>query len=187
MITINLLSPVKKQEIHLAALYVMIKNFIISILLLIILVAIILLITKMALQNQFNQVVEQTTLTTKTGQLFNQGIKDFNRALSTVESIQSEYISWADFMATLSDLAPTGINFTNIYLTRTAGETKMVLTGFAQNRDQLLVFKEKLEKSGLFTAVTLPLESLLKKDNFPFNIKADVSVSNPKQQDENTR
>lgn len=187
MVTLNLLPPTKKQEIHLAALYLMIKNFIISILLLVIFIAISLLFTKLALQNQFSQIVDQTTLTTKTGQLFNQDIKNFNRVLSQVESIQSDYTSWADFMATLSDLAPLGINFTNIYLTHTAGETKMVLTGFAQNRDQLLAFKESLEKSDLFTAVTLPLESLLKKENFPFDIKADVNNNNPKKQDENSR
>jgi len=54
---------------------------------------------------------------------------------------------------------------------------KILLTGSAKLRDQLLVLKNNLESSELFSNVEIPLENLLKKEGVDFNIKADINLS----------
>ena len=183
----NLLPPQKKQEVRLLEFYLMVKNLIITILLLITVTAITLLLTKVALQNHFNQIVDQTTLTTKTGQLFNQGIKDFNQLIASVEGIQREYVSWVDFMAALATITPDGVAVTNIYLTHSATEDRMVITGLAQKRDDLLVFKANLEQSDLFSEIVMPLENLLTREKIKFDIKARINFDTLRPTDENER
>jgi len=81
MITINLLPPLKKQELRLRGLYVAIKNLMYTVLLLTILSTIVLLATKALLQNHFNQTVAESTLTLKSGKIFNNDIRIFNQQL----------------------------------------------------------------------------------------------------------
>jgi Tfp pilus assembly protein PilN len=172
MIILNLIPPIKKQELRLTQVYKIIKNLIILILFLTIFVAIILLLIKMALENNFNKVVEGSTLTTKYANIFNKDVKEFNQYLTAVDKIQKDYISWRQFLIDFTKLTPQNINIYGINL----NDDKILITGQAKNRDDLLLFKNNLENSNLFSGVSIPLENLLKKDNVDFNIKADIRL-----------
>lgn len=172
MINLNLIPPEKKQERRLTQVYKIIKNLIILILFLTIFIAIILLLTKMTLENNFTKVVEGSTLTTKYANIFNKDVKQFNQYLSAVDKIQKDYISWPKFLIDLTKLIPQNITLYSINI----NDNKILITGQAKNRDDLLSLKNNLENSDLFSGVTIPLENLLKKDNVDFNIKADVKL-----------
>lgn len=179
MITLNLLPPNKKRELQLAQLYTIIKNLIILILLLTTLIAIILLFTKMILQNHFNKIVEQTTLTTKFSRLFNQDIKTFNQQLTEVEGIQKNYIPWTNFFIVFSQVVPDDIGISNL----TINQNKILISGLAKTRVKLLEFKDNLENSDLFSEVVVPLENILKKENIDFSIKANINLDKLKEKD----
>lgn len=172
MIILNLIPPTKKQELRLAQVFKTVKNLIILILFLTIFAAIILLITKIALENNFNKVVEESTLTTKYANIFNKDVKEFNQYLSAVDKIQKDHISWPQFLINFTKLIPQNINIYSINI----NDDKILITGQAKNRDDLLLFKNNLENSDLFAGVTIPLEDLLKKDNVDFNLKADIKL-----------
>ena len=172
MITLNLLPPNKKQELQLARLYTVIKNLIVLILLLTIIIAITLLFTKITLQNHFNKIVEQTTLTTKFSRLFNKDIRAFNKQLAEVEKIQKDYISWINFFVKFNKLVPEEVSIYDLSL----NNDKILITGLAKTREKLLFFKNNLENSDLFSEVVVPLENILKKENIDFNIKADINL-----------
>jgi Tfp pilus assembly protein PilN len=173
MITLNLIPPIKKHELRLAQLYLVIKNLIIFTLFITVIVGIVLLASKMILQNHFNKMVAESTLTTKYANIFNKDIKEFNRQLNTVETIQKDHVAWTNFFIKFSPLVPDDIGIYNLSLDK----DKIVLTGLAKTRDQLLKFKENLENSSLFSEVITPLEDLLKKENVDFHIKAKINLA----------
>src|SRR3989344_4822341 len=176
MIILNLLSPIKKQELRLAQLYITIKNLIILILLFTIIIAVILLLSKMVVQNNFNRIVDQTTLTTKYGQIFNRDIKIFNSHLSAVEKIQKEYISWTDFLISFNQLIPDNVSLYTLNINKNNKDgIKIYITGIAKTRDDLLKLKDNLEKNEMFSEVAIPLENLLKKNDISFNIKSNIN------------
>lgn len=178
MITLNLLAPGKKQELQLKRLYQIIKNLIILTLLVTIATAIILLLTKMVLQNHFNDVVEQTTLTTKNVQIFNKDIKDFNKYVKAIDNIQNNYIPWFPFLTQFLNLAPQEIQIYNIDIK----EEIMLITGLAKNRSELLKFKENLDQSDLFIKIDIPLENLLQKENVKFTIRTELELDKLKNE-----
>jgi len=172
MITLNLLSPDKKQSLRLTETYQTIKNLIILILLLTIITAIVLLVTKLALQNHFTRIVSESTLTIKYVSFFSQDIKEFNKQLKAVENIQSEHIAWTNFFISFAQLVPDNIGLDNL----TINENKILITGFAKTRDDLIEFQNNIKNSSLFSEVTVPLENLLKKDDVDFDIKANINL-----------
>ncbi|OGY43420.1 MAG: hypothetical protein A2729_04590 [Candidatus Buchananbacteria bacterium RIFCSPHIGHO2_01_FULL_39_14] len=172
MITLNLLPPVKKQEFHLTQLYLMIKDLIILILLITIIIAIALLMTKLILQNHFNQIVAQTTMTTRYANIFNKDIKEFNQDLGAVISIQKNYHDWVEFFIQLNQLIPADVGLYNLSIK----DNKILITGLAKTRQNLIQLKENFEESNLFAEVAIPLENLLKKDNVDFTFKATINI-----------
>ena len=178
MITLNLLAPEKKQALRLTELYQTIKNVIILILFLTIIVAIVLLVTKLTLQNHFQKIVDQTSLTNRYVNFFSKDVKEFNKKLKAVESIQSEYVSWTSFFVIFSKLVPDEISLYNI----TINKNIIFMTGFATTRSQLLKFQTSIENSDLLTDIEIPLENLLKKDDVKFTIKANINLASLKKQ-----
>ena len=176
-INLNLLPPARKQALQIHHIYMLAKNLIIIILLYIIGTAIALLITKMALQNHFNQIVEQTTLTTRYGNLFHKDIRLFNKRLNEVAKIQQEYRTWSDLIYQLVRLVPSGISLTNLSFNPAETDQKILLSGRASDRTSLLEFKNNLENSTFLSEINVPLENLLKKENIDFAIKATLNLN----------
>ena len=172
MITLNLIPQSKKDALKLARVYILIKNLTILILILTILVAITLLTTKAALQNYFNNIVSQSTFTTKYANTFVKGIKNFNAQLSAVDSIQKEHIPWTKFLVRFSALVPKNVAIQNL----SVNNQKVLIKGLAVSRDQLIELENNLKKDPLFTNVIIPLENLLKRENIDFEVKADVLI-----------
>src|SRR3989338_8766534 len=180
MITINLIPTNKKEEIRLSEVDIVIKNLIISLLLFIITVAIILLVSKMILQNTFNRIVADTTLTTRYGNIFSNDIKIFNQRLRAVEKIQKKYIPWTNFIFSFVNLVPEDISIATLNLEAEAKNEEdnntVTISGTAKTREKLLQFKANLENSALFSSIDIPLENLLKKEGVNFNIKAKFNL-----------
>ena len=107
-------------------------------------------------------------------------IKEFNQKLKTVETIQKDHIAWTNFFIKFSLLVPDDIGIYNLSLNK----DKIVITGLAKTRDQLLKFKENLENSSLFSEVVTPLEDLLKKEDVDFHIKANINLVGLKNYDD---
>ncbi len=177
MISLNLIPPTKKKELQLTQLYIMVKNFVIAILLINIFTAIVLLSAKLTLQNHFNKIVEQTTLTTKYANTLSQDVKSFNAELNAVANIQSEYISWSKFFVDFSHLIPPGIIFDSINIK----ENRILLTGLAIERDHLLKLQENLKQSTLFSNIDIPIDNLLRRADIDFSIKADLNLEEIKK------
>ena len=174
MISLNLLPKNKKAEIGLTQFYITLKNVIILMLLITIMVAIVLLATKAALQNHFNEIVAQSTLTTQYATSFNQGVQKFNKKLSTVEKIQQDYVAWTDFFIIISQLVPPDVTISSI----DSNLQKTLIFGVAKDRNALLQFQQNLKNSNIFKNVETPLENLLKRTDIDFNIKADINLDN---------
>jgi len=80
-------------------------------------------------------------------------------------------------LASLADLTPPGVRLDALLINESNEAT---LNGYAQKREQIIVFKESLEKSGMFGEIENPLSNLVKQTdiNFYFNFKVVFQPSN---------
>jgi len=104
-------------------------------------------------------------------------IKDLNRQLENISKIQQNHKSFSAFLVALTEFTPAGIKITNISIDE---KWQAIITGHAALRDDMLAFKEALEKSGWTENLESPLANLLKQTDinfyFKFGIKTDLLV-----------
>lgn len=179
MITLNLISPLQKKELRLLRVFIVIKNVIIYLLLFLILAAMVLLLSKMILQNNFNKIVADYNLNTRTGQIFSQDIKRFNQKLKTIQLIQADYVSWSEFLVDLTNLTPDEILLHTITIDKNTENIQ--ISGRAKTRQALLDLQKNLQTVGCFESiciekVEIPLSSLLEKENIDFTIESKLII-----------
>ena len=97
--------------------------------------------------------------------------KNFNQNVKTLSSISNNGFSWSKFLDTLAAQVPEKISL--LEMTSTLTDKQVNIKGYAQNRDDLIAFKDKLDASGLFEKTDLPLENYLsaKKINFEIQVQ----------------
>ncbi len=93
-----------------------------------------------------------------------------NTTISKISLTQKSQKNYSNFLASLANLVPAGIRLDAISIDK---DGNGILNGYAQKRDQVISFKDQLEKSSLFNSVENPLSNLVKQTdiNFYFNFK----------------
>ncbi|MCK4553818.1 PilN domain-containing protein [Candidatus Parcubacteria bacterium] len=174
MLTLNLIPQQLKKAIKFKRVYALLKKMNCILIIIAVIVAIILLIAKLILQNNFNKVVEQTSLITKSSQGYNVKVRDINSRLNQVLQIQKDFIAWSDLIEDLANRTPDGITFSSVKINK---EKSLInIRGNAKQRDDLLMLKQNMEESLIYSEVEFPLQNILQKENINFDISAKLNL-----------
>ena len=173
MLSLNLISQETKQEIKLRRVYGVIKKIHHSLIIAAMTAATALLMAKIILQNNFNEIVEQTTLVTKNSQAYNNKIKEINTRLNIVDKIQKDFIAYSFILEDLAAKTPKGVVLS---FAKLDGDGAMIkIKGQADSRDNLLALKKNMEGSTTFKDIEFPLANILKQKNIDFEISAKLN------------
>jgi len=170
MIKLNLTPPAKKEEMHKANLLSQVfkwetELFGIFVVFIAMLVSInyILMITvsseavlTLAKNNEQYKEIEN----------FDIESKDVNKVISQIDQIQRGQLNWYNFFEKINKQFSNTIEIKRIE----TSDYAVLLAGKANNRDNLITFKENMEKESCFSDVNLPLSSLVAKENVEFEI-----------------
>jgi Tfp pilus assembly protein PilN len=92
--------------------------------------------------------------------------KDMNKTISQIDKIQKGQLNWYNFFEKINDQFSDTIEIKKIE----TSDYSVLLTGKAKNRDNLITFKENMERENCFSEVNLPLSSLVSKEDVEFQI-----------------
>lgn len=179
MLNLNLVSQELKQETKLRHIYKMLKQASYILVIITIFIAIMMLAAKIALQNNFNQIVAETTLITKNSQGRDSKIREINTRLSFVEKVQNDFIPWSFLFKDLGNYVNADLSFYSIKIDK--DKKSIELKGVAKNRDSLLSLKSGMEKSDIFSGIVFPVKNILEKQDIDFDIKANLNLGNIKE------
>jgi len=174
MLHLNLASRKLKEEIRLRHIYNVIKHIGYLMVVAIIFVSIVFLSAQTITQNNFNRIVAETTLITKNGQSQNNRIREINASINYVDEIQNNFFKWSLLFYNLSKKLNNNIKFYSISINKEKKE--VLLRGVAAFREDLITFKEGVEKSDLFLNIDFPIKNILEKENINFEIKAEINL-----------
>jgi len=176
MLILNLASEQLKTEIKLRHIYHLTKKVSSILIVLTIIIAVILLVAKIILQNNFNKIVEQTSLVTKNNQGYNNKIRQINSKLNFITRIQNDFIYWSKLVEELAKITPADVSF---HLIKANANDKTInIKGRAKLRDSLLSFKQNMENSSTFNNIDFPLKNILEKNDIDFEINANLNLVN---------
>lgn len=94
-----------------------------------------------------------------------------NSSMGDVLLINKDQLYWSNLFVKLSSIVFPGIEIETL----ATMDYDITLGGIAKNRDDLILFKEKLAKEECFTQVDLPLSELADKENVEFKINFRVN------------
>ncbi|MFC1612574.1 hypothetical protein ACFL29_01860 [Patescibacteria group bacterium] len=174
MLSLNLLSPLKRQQAANQTVLLSLQSFISWALIAICIAGMILLITKLIMQNSFNQAVKQGALVTQEYGTLNQKVYLANKKIAFLKSLQTSFIVWSPKFAELTSLAPNDIMLYSVNINHTTRDLQ--ISGHAKIRDDLLIYKKQLEESKLLSQVELPIENLLESKNIDFTIRGKLAL-----------
>ena len=170
---INLLPPEQKEELLLREqknliliLGILFLSFLISLSLILLSIKISLSgdleIQKMTLKDREKEISSNRELEEK--------IKNSNQVLSNLDSFYQSQFNLTQILEKISRLLPSGTYLTNLNLNPLQKEKgiQISLSGFCQNREILLSFKENLEKEGSFSEIYFPPENWIKPNDINF-------------------
>lgn len=90
--------------------------------------------------------------------------------LSKISTVEGDQLYWSNLFVKLSKIIFPGITLDSLSTNNYA----VTLRGIANNRDDLVLFKEKLESENCFSNINLPLSNLVDKNNIKFQISFNV-------------
>jgi len=89
-----------------------------------------------------------------------------NKNINEIKLLAKDQLYWSNFFLKFSDKVPPEVVLNSL----TNENYKVTIRGISQNRDNLILFKENLEKEDCFEDVKLPLSDLANKEKIDFQI-----------------
>ncbi|MFH0857291.1 MAG: PilN domain-containing protein [Candidatus Magasanikbacteria bacterium] len=169
---INLLSPEKQKFLDKMIVFQFIKNTLDISIFSLCIISIILLGGEIILQEHFNVLAQQTAQTTSRYSVANKHFQEINTILENTEKIQKEYYPWTETLNSLASALPDGVTLDNISLDR--GQKKIVFSGLANTRENLLLFEQNLNTLPFMNEIKVPLTQLTQKELVPFNLTSSL-------------
>lgn len=174
MLSLNLLSPEKKEAISRQMIALSAQHLFSLALIAVCFIGTILLVVKLLMQNSFNLAVAQSALITQEYGALNQRVYAENERIKFLVSVQKKITAWSPKLAAITALTPKGVELYSLNIIRAPSEVQ--ISGQAKTRDDLLAYKQRLEASFLLKEVNLPIENLLEAENVNFSIGAKLAL-----------
>jgi len=93
-------------------------------------------------------------------------IKDINARFSEIDKIQKGQFYWTNFFNKFNTDVTDGIEIENL----ASRNYSIIVVGKAATRENLIAFRDGLQKNGCFSNVTLPLSYLVSKTDIVFQM-----------------
>lgn len=172
MVILNLLTKERRHDLSRRVSFVVLKNSLAVVVILVTVVAVTLLASKLALTNAFNELVAQSALVTREYSGINTDIRNLNLEVQYLYAIQAKSVPVSPVVAHLFTIVPDGVTFSSLGI-----DTKnnlISIRGRAATRDILVSFRSTLEASPWFDDVSSPLSNIVVKSNIPFEFAATL-------------
>ncbi len=173
MIILNLLPPEKKKDLATEVSFSQVRKGLVILLFscvfcicLTVAVRVLLIQELQSIENDIENLTE--SLATQGNETVEEIIKKINNKGLQLTKTQESYIEWSDTLYQLGQTPNSNIQIKSIQINR--DDETFDIQGFAKNRDDLLDFKELLERLNFLENINSPISNLIKKEDITFQL-----------------
>ena len=172
ILNLNLLSPAKKRGNEHVISFIFIKNMLEISLFVATILAIALLLSWDVLQNDFNNLSASAVLVNQEFSGYNQEIRKINQIDRNIVSAGKTFHPITIELVGLAEISPSGVKLSSLNLDRP--NLKLVISGMAKNRDDLLNYQEQIKKILWVDKIETPTSQLFQKENINFEFSITI-------------
>lgn len=104
---------------------------------------------------------------------YKSNLQNINKKLFLIEQIQQDSVDWLNVFDYINEATPNNITIKSI-----RNDNHIVtIMGVATTRDQLILFRNNLNKADCFTEINVPLNDIVLKRNIDFQINFKINKS----------
>ena len=173
MLTINILPDRIKKVISIKKTSKIITKFSVFLLILIMFMTSIIFMGKLFLKSYLKTVDDSVSMNKKSKN-FGDDITKIENDLKDTTIVQKEHINYLNILEDIILNIDNDISISQIRIDGVKNE--IIITGYTNNRNSLIVLKNKFEESDTYSNIDLPLDNLLEKTNINFNIKMNFKI-----------
>jgi hypothetical protein len=101
---------------------------------------------------------------------YDRQFSNINTQVFQIITLKKSQLYWSEFFTKLDALVFSGISVKKI----STDDYSIMVEGISDTRDDLILFKEKIESEKCFTDVDLPLSNLVGRNNVEFQISFNI-------------
>lgn len=178
MINLNIIPLSKKKEIYKIEIYFLVIILLFFTLISFIVGGYLLFKSKQLINNTYQINLNTIELINKNNQTKEKDLSKYSSIVNQANIVQRSYIPWSKLLITLNETTPENINLKNLNIDFTSNEKNYLikLSGVSKNRNDLIDYKNILEKNNIFNNIVFPVSNLLEKQNSKFEITADLNI-----------
>lgn len=98
--------------------------------------------------------------------LYENKFRETNENSNILLKIKSEQLHWTKLFEKMNEIVPENVNITDI----SNKDFKIFIVGKSKNREELINFKNNLEKEVCFNNINVPLSNLVVKEDIDFQL-----------------
>lgn len=102
--------------------------------------------------------------------LYEDGFKSINERVMDINKFQASHFNWYGVIKSLSEIVPNDVYLSGF----STKDYQVFLSGKARGREALVVFQDKLNESGCFENINVPLSNLVSKNDIDFQMDFNV-------------
>jgi Tfp pilus assembly protein PilN len=172
MMTINILPEKLKNDAKLMILGKFIKKITNLMIFFSILVCLILFAANYLLQSHYDKTISQSDTAGKNSENYSNKVREINNLVNFIKKIQENEIDWTETITGISRLVGSDVSIERLNIDRTTNT--IIISGIANSRDNLLTFKNNLEKTQNFDVIKLPIKTMLEQNDVQFEISTTI-------------
>ncbi len=166
ILNLNLLSPHKKIRNEHVIRFLFTKNMLEISLFVVAIIATSLLLSWIVLQDDFNNLSGSSILINQGFSSYNQEVRKINEINRSVVMAGKQFSSITAKLLELSRAIPAEIKLSSLNIDQP--NLKLILSGTAKNRNNLLNFQEKIKEISWVEKIDTPASQLFQKENINF-------------------
>lgn len=104
-------------------------------------------------------------------------IKAVNKEIALFSKENKDQVVFSEIVTKIIELKGSTIKIQNMFYEINSGRGHFIISGRADDRDNLALFIEKLKKDSFFTTVDIPISSYIKSADIDFSVILEKSLS----------
>lgn len=166
--TLNLLSPEKKAVLRTGFIFAYVQTMLFIVFLVVVFSSGTLLALRMMLKGTYDDLARRSVGGVDESQAITSEIKKINDYLKRIDGIQQRYVPWSTVLEMLTRQVPEGMQITSLTVSK---DGKVLLSGIARERNDVLTFQSRLEQSDEFADVKSPISNILQQRDVRFDFE----------------
>jgi len=167
-ITLNLLPPPNKAALRMGFVFASMQSMLVIFLIMSTFAAGTLIAVRMLIAGTYQDLAQRNTSSSDEFKEVTAEIREINAYLKRVQAIDARIVPWSSVVHRITELAPAGTRLERIAVSD-AG--RIVLSGVAATRNDVLLLDQRLKQAGIFTDISSPLSNILQQRNVRFDFE----------------